>query len=331
MRILFLETHPMWIHGLPNGFKDLGHSIKLVNPNDEALLLSAIKQFQPNLIITIGWTDANDTLEKQSKIGHYTQSSGIPHIYWATEDPGYTESFTLPLIERAKPDMVFTICKEKLPFYQALGIEAGYMDFGYHSSTHFPVKPVRHYKSHAALVANGYPQLYEKMPDHLRFTSLVSLVDPILERKLSIFFYGRYWDEMKKIFINEVPSNYLKGYLHYTLANQVYSSADIVIGVQNKKFQVTQRTYEILASGGLLLATDTPAIREHFTPHRDLIVSSSAEETSNLLDFYFNKPEVMNKIKQNGIKAVERHSYTARAENMIKQLRNKQIIPWYID
>jgi len=27
MRILFLESHPMWIHGLPNGFRDLGHEV----------------------------------------------------------------------------------------------------------------------------------------------------------------------------------------------------------------------------------------------------------------------------------------------------------------
>jgi spore maturation protein CgeB len=27
MRVLFLENHPMWIHGLPNGFKHAGHEV----------------------------------------------------------------------------------------------------------------------------------------------------------------------------------------------------------------------------------------------------------------------------------------------------------------
>lgn len=29
MRVLFLESHPMWIHGLPNGFRDAGHKVKV--------------------------------------------------------------------------------------------------------------------------------------------------------------------------------------------------------------------------------------------------------------------------------------------------------------
>ena len=32
MRILFLESDPMWIYGLPYGFCDVGHSVMVSGP-----------------------------------------------------------------------------------------------------------------------------------------------------------------------------------------------------------------------------------------------------------------------------------------------------------
>jgi len=119
--------------------------------------------------------------------------------------------------------------------------------------------------------------------------------------------------------------------LPYTEANKIYSSAKIIIGVQNKQTQLTQRTYEILASGGFLLTTDTPAVRKLFTPGKDLIVSSSLDETRQQLDYYFSNTEELNKIRKNALKAVKKHSYQARAKYILDILYNRNILPWYID
>ncbi|MCY8281393.1 hypothetical protein, partial [Bacillus inaquosorum] len=29
MKILFLESHPMWLYGLPNGFRETGHTVMI--------------------------------------------------------------------------------------------------------------------------------------------------------------------------------------------------------------------------------------------------------------------------------------------------------------
>ncbi|MBS4220717.1 glycosyltransferase [Bacillus sp. FJAT-49711] len=331
MRILFLETHPMWIHGLPNGFKDLGHHVKLANPHEVEEILRTLNEFQPHLLFTIGWTPINNTPELQKKIGEVTEASGLPHIYWATEDPGHTQRFSLPYIQRTKPDFVFTICPERIEFYANHNIDSAHLDFGYHSSVHHPKIKDSHHESEAALVANGYPLLFQEDPTHQRFTSLKVLVEPFLELGKTTYFYGRRWNEMKKIFKENVPQSWIKGYLPYTEANKVYSSAKINIGVQNKQTQLTQRTYEILASGGFLLTTDTPAVRKLFTPGKDLIVSSSLDETRQQLDYYFSNPEELNKIRENALKAVKKHSYQARAKYILDILYNRNILPWYID
>lgn len=55
MKILFLESHPMWIYGLPNGFRDAGHQVLVSGPLTKENLPNMIKEFSPDLIFSMGW------------------------------------------------------------------------------------------------------------------------------------------------------------------------------------------------------------------------------------------------------------------------------------
>ncbi|KPV60480.1 hypothetical protein QJ48_05265 [Paenibacillus sp. A3] len=92
MRILFLENHPMWVHGLPNGFRQLGHQVRTYFPDANTSQASGL--FRPHLVIVMGWTPANDTVEKQLRISKAVRKSEVPLVYWATEDPGYHRKFS---------------------------------------------------------------------------------------------------------------------------------------------------------------------------------------------------------------------------------------------
>jgi spore maturation protein CgeB len=326
MRILFLESHPMWTLGLPNGFRDLGFHVKISGPLTDRNICFKIKEFQPDLIFTIGWTPDNETAEKQILIGNSVKMSGVPHVYWATEDPGYTAIFTLPLIMRVKPDFVFTICPSKVEYYESLGISAAHLDFGFHSSIHCPTARYEQYQGTIALVANGYPKLYEKNPDLFRFTSLHTLIDPLQENNFRVEFYGRYWDSMRSIFKFDIPSNCVHGYLPYTEVNKVYSSVDIIIGLQNIPNQLTQRTYEVLGSGGFLLTSDTPAVRNLFKPGQDLVVSATKSDTLQIVRYYLKNPDERRKVCQQGRLAVSKHSYRHRAEYILDILHKRNIL-----
>lgn len=89
---------------------------------------------------------------------------------------------------------------------------------------------------------------------------------------------------------------------------------------------MTQRNFEILASGGFLLTSDTPIIRKLFVPGRDLIVSSSPEETIELIQYYLSDNEKRNIICKQGEFSVKPHSYTNRAQYMLKILYNQNIL-----
>ncbi|HEX9060727.1 MAG TPA: glycosyltransferase [Clostridia bacterium] len=325
MRILFLESDPMWIYGLPYGFRDAGHSVMISGPLIEESIIDMVSNFRPDLIFTMGHTSEH-TEDKKKIIRDYVTNTDIPLVYWATEDPGYTFDFSLPLIQNIKPNFVFTICHSRVDFYRKQKIPAAHLDFGYHSNIHFPTKVYENYNVPIAIVANGYPMLYEKNPGHYRFNALFSLISPFLKENIRIDFWGRYWDKMDHIIGKKIPDEWIHGFLPYTEANKVYSSANIILGIQNHDTQLTQRTYEVLGSGGLLLTNDTTEIKRLFSKGQDLLASNSAEETIELVKYYLCHPEEGRKVKEAGMESVKKYSYEHRANYIIQTLESNGII-----
>lgn len=324
MKVLFLESHPVWIYGLPNGFRDLGHEVLISGPLTEENIPKMILDFKPNLIVTMAWTPEN-TDKKLKWIRKYVKPTKIPLIYWSTEDPSYTNLFSLPLMQKILPDFVFTICTEKVDFFKMLGFKAAHLSFGYHESVHHPSVSHEKYKTSIALVANAYTKYMEIHPECYRNNSLKILISPLLKNNYRIDFWGKDWDKMDSFVDFNIPRDWIHGYLPYTEANKVYSSADIVIGLQNS--QLTQRTYEILGSEGFLLTNETSAVKKLFKNSEELVMSSSSEETLNLVNYYLSHSEEREKIRKSGSLAVKPHNYKYRAEYIIRVLKDHGIIP----
>ncbi|WP_035424388.1 CgeB family protein, partial [Bacillus sp. UNC438CL73TsuS30] len=325
MRILFIDSNELLMYGLANGFKEAGHKVLVSGKISENTIPKLISRFKPDLIFSEGWGEENDNVWKQDLIAKQIKASGIPHIYWAVEDPHFTLDFSLPLILRMKPDFVFTLSEPLVNFYKKLGIRAGHLDFGYEPSIHYPTSKYDT-KYSIAVVANAYPEVLTQSPQHFRNQSLTTLIKPLLEENIRIDFWGKDWDKMGDILGVRIPKDWIHGYLPYKDAYKVYNSAQIIIGPQNYKSQVTQRTYEILASGGFFLTSDTDGVRELFTPGEDLIVSSSPEQTLELVRYYLKHPEECKAISENALKTVSPHSYKNRAKQAIKTLKNEYII-----
>ncbi|MUT67086.1 glycosyltransferase [Paenibacillus sp. NEAU-GSW1] len=325
MKVLFLESHPMWIHGLPNGFRDAGHTVKISGALTYSKLKALLRDFRPQLIISLGWTSEHDP-SKQLLVRKLVGASGIPHVYWATEDPTHHETFTLPYVRRVKPSFVFTICRRMVKEYEQLGIKAAHLDFGYHRKVHRNGKPRQVYRSKLALVANGYSRILNKYPDHYRIRSLSTLIRPLVKNNIRVDIWGKQWEKPLPAIGATVPKSWQHGYVNYTNAHKIYNSADIVIGLQNQLTQVTQRTYEILGSGGFLLTNDTPEIRRLFQPGKHLVVSASESDTLRLVRYYLKNPKERNRIRLAGRKAAFKHSYKWRAIQLITTLKSRGIL-----
>lgn len=325
MHILFWENNPMCIFGLPNGFRDLGHEVIVCNSLKEEELAETIVNFKPELVITMGWTTAT-TGSRALLIGKYIKKNKIPHVYWATEDPTHTFRFTLPLIQKIHPDFIFTICPSRVNYYKKMSIKAAHMDFGFHPEINHSTAPEDKYSHSIAVVANGYSRNLKLYPNHYRIQSMKTLISPLIKQNIRVDFWGWGWKEMDEFLGASIPHEWIHGKLPFAETSKVYSSAKIILGVQNHLTQMTQRIYEILASRGFLLTSDTPETRRLFQINKDLVVSSSPEETLALVDYYLKNTQERDMIRNQGEISVGVHSYLNRAEYMLKVLKNEKII-----
>jgi spore maturation protein CgeB len=98
-------------------------------------------------------------------------------------------------------------------------------------------------------------------------------------------------------------------------------SSDLFVNLvtQNHEHTITKRTFEILGSGGFALSSDNTAIRELFVPGRDLAVSSSPEQTLELVRYYKEHPDEWRKVRDSAVLSVQNHTYKQRAEFIVQK------------
>ncbi|QXE18944.1 glycosyltransferase [Clostridium sp. 001] len=315
----------IWRYTLPEGLIEAGHEVEIVEPFSEENVKNKILKFKPDLSMSIGW-GTEQRIKNQLIMRQCVKTAKLPHVYWSIEDPAYTFIFSLPLIQRLQPDFVFSISNSTVDFYRKMGIKAAYMDFGFSPKIHKYTQCDENYKASISLVANAYPNVLKNYPDHYRRISMETLIVPLLKNNIRIDFWGNNWDKVKSYVKCDIPKEWIHGHIPYKDANKVYCSSKIVLGLQNYPDQLTQRTYEILASGGFLLTSNTAAVRQLFKSGRELAASSSPEKTLSLVRYYLNNSRERKRIADCGKRSVLGNSYKDRAEYMIKILKNYHII-----
>ncbi|WP_129597639.1 CgeB family protein [Anaerophilus nitritogenes] len=328
MRIFFIEYSVVWEYLLPQAFKNLGHEVKISGIKGlqaEHHIPQMIHEFHPDLIISMGW-GIYQTPQYYHWIAKHIPKTNIPHIYWSLEDPDHTDTVVLPYIRTVRPHFVFTICKERVEYFKKLGFKSAHMDYGYLPNIHYKTDPDPKYKCSIAVIANPYPSILNQYPYLYRHQSIKNLITPLIKENIRVDFWGNDWELMKNIMGIEIPKDWIHGYLHYLDANKVYSSADIILGLQNKHTQLTQRTYEILGCGGFLITSDTLVVRKIFKPGYDLIASSSPEETISYIHYYKSHPEERKKIQSQGHAIASQHSYENRVLYMLDTLKKEGIL-----
>lgn len=314
MKILFIDAAKQYLLGLPYGFYDAGCYVKIMMDIQEEELEKMLKEFKPDLVVTAGWTKIH-TSEKLQILRRLLKKSNVKHAYWATEDPRWRDEWTHFYIETTRPDYVFTIDRASIPFYEQLGFSAHYLPWACNPYFHKPGKQKDLYTCDIAVVASAGVKWKD-----FRKNSVQILLKPLIENGYDVDIWGKRWDNLNSKLIGfDVPSTFLRNKLSYIETNNVYSSAKIVLGIQNTLTELTSRTYEVLAAGGFLLAPCTQAVKETFTPGKHLACSSSPKETIKLIDYYLKNENARKKIALAGQKEVyKNHTYRHRAVEILK-------------
>lgn len=323
MKILFVETDPQYLLGLPYGFQKIGCQIRIANDITEGALIGIIEEFQPDLVMTAGWTKIH-TKSKLMILSNLLKKYKLKHAYWATEDPRWTEHWSLPFIEATHPDYIFTIDQASLPFYQAKGYKADYLPWACNPEFHKPADPKGPYQCDIALVATAGVTWSSYRKDSAQI-----LLKPLVEKNYNVAIWGKRWDKLEpKIVGFNVPAGFLRGQLSYLETNHVYSSAKIVLGFQNITTELTSRTFEVLGARCFLLAPATPAIQDTFVSEKHLAVSSSEADTLKMVDYYLTHDKERMQIANEGQKFVyDNHTYSHRAEKILEVIGKGTHLP----
>lgn len=315
VKILFIEIDPQYLLGLPPAFEEHGCEVKILYDIVEKELEQVVRKFQPDLVVTVGWTKIH-TNSKLQILGEMVEKYQLKHAYWSTEDTRWTDRWCLPFIKATKPEFIFTIDQQAVPFYRRLGHKAYYLPWACNPEFHQPTEPVEKYKCDIALVATAGVTWSSYRRDSARI-----LLKPLVERGYNVAIWGKRWDRLDPGIVGfSVDPRHLRGNLSYLETNHIYSSAKIILGFQNVTTELTSRTYEILGARGFLLAPATPAVLQKFTPGKHLVVSWSEDETVRLVDYYLSHEEKRKKIALKGQQKVYSylHTYSDRAAQILK-------------
>lgn len=324
MKVLFIDNQPLYEDLLPAGLRQIGCTVETATEVWDGALDRAIAAFQPDFALMMGWSNF-PTVERRAVIREALDRHQVPLVYWATEDPCWFEAWSLPVVQSTRPALVATICAEYVRRYEAEGIRAVPLTFGYNPEVYRSVAPRPEYACDLAVVANFYYQEFDRLN---RKRSLLDLVKPVLERGYDLKIWGVDW--------NLAPQHGLplrdgiwQGWLNYREASAAYNSAKIVLGLQNEfdfATNLTMRTCEVMGSGGFLLASRTKATAGMFQHRRHLTLSGSPQQTLALVDYYLNHPDERAEIAGAGQAEVRaRFTYAHRAEELLYHV--KRLIP----
>ena len=162
------------------------------------------------------------------------------------------------------------------------------------------MSPNRLYSCDVSVAANG-----QFVWDVFRRKSVIDLVSPLFDAPFDTKIWGRDWNEIQQ-YLGIIPNHkMLYGTLPYYLTPSVYNSSTINISLQTVENQVSSRTYDILASGGFLLTSDTPAVRNLLQPGNCCMISNSPKETLEIIHYYLAHKSERKKIAQNGLELAQ--------------------------
>ncbi len=307
-KIFILDHRSYCLNSIGDSLAQLGHQIFYQSSWDPKEVEAGIAYFKPDILMTVGYNHAlfGGFLERLPTL---CQKYRLFHIYWATEDMIHHDTWSIQVVQKAKPDYVWTIhpaCVEK---YEQYGIPASYLNFACNPRL-FPAKQKTDQEIYNIAFV-GTTHLFTRT---YRFDSLQHLLFPLIRANKKTHIWGSGWKkdraQIKQEFGAIVPNDWLQGHLPYKKSSSIYRSSKIVLGVQNADDQVTQRTFEILGSGACMIASRTSALTELFQDKHEIILTSSPEETLELVDYYLAHPELRHQIGANArAKVLTQHTY----------------------
>lgn len=314
-KIFFLNHLSNYLNSLADALCQMGHQMYYQSSWNMKEIEAGIRFFRPEFLVTVGY-DKPMAEASVDRIRELCKQYKLYHIYWATEDKIHFETISLSWVRRMRPDMVWTIHPDCVHMYRKLGIASEYMNFAFNPRV-FPPKPdLSEEKFDISFVGTTHLETRT-----YRYDSLRQLLFPLIQSGIRTDVWGHNWSTSKHFleqkFGLSVPSQWHHGYLPYKHTAHVYHQSKIMLGVQNARDQVTQRTFEIMGAGAFMIASRTEELLRLFKDKEEIVLSSHPEETLELVDYYLQHPEERRSIGKNArTKVMSEHTFSHRLKQV---------------
>jgi len=286
------------------------HSLKLKNA--EKILLTAAREFQPNLIIIAKGAEFDGGFLQQLKstvdgvlFNIYTDS---PFVYPGARGLG-EQSFTSAM---SSYDCLFTFARFLVPVFYLCGAnKVEYLPFAHDPEMHQPTKvrpdEISLYESPIAYMGT-WGTIHERWLEMLQ--------------PFGLKIWGHHWDHLPfrsdlrgcwqkpGVGVNGFGSNMAK----------VCGASGIIFNIVRAEHGCahSMKTFEIPACKGFMLSNRTDEQLEYFQEDRCAVYFSTLEELLDKVKFYLGREDLRDKIASEGYSEAGKHTYSDRLDNVLK-------------
>lgn len=191
-----------------------------------------------------------------------------------------------------------------------LGDRCSNLHLGFNPKRFFPKNTKRHYAF--SFVGSYYPN---------RDELLKAVIQPELPGIVIGDFRRSAYEEVKRLNTQQQIS--------ISQVNELYNDTQININVHHKQSieGLNVRTFEIQGSGNLQLVERQKVAVELFRDEENILLYDSVEEFRDKMRFYLNHPEKQEVLRANAYEnALQHHTWKHRMQEMLTELKNRQVI-----
>lgn len=321
-KILFITELSNYTQSLGDALKQQGHVVYCLPSWEDGEIAAAAERIKPDLLITVGCREEGPSA-MPVRLRELCDRLHMIHLYWATEDKIHYDRISLPVVQRLKPDLILTLHPDCIPMYQRHGFSAIHFNFALNPRLFPPKTDLSREIYDLSFVGTTHLEVRT-----YRYTSLKHLLFPLVKAGIRTEVWGRNWQRVRQQLQEEfglgVPPEWDHEFLPFERTAEVYHQSRIMLGVQNAEDQVTQRTFEILGTGAFMIASRTPELMRLFREGEEIVLSSSPEETLELVEYYLRHPEERLRIGMKARAAVMReHTFDHRLTMLWPHVRKR--------
>jgi len=290
--------------------------IKLIQNNENKILLKLAKKFKPDILFSIkGEAILPKTIEEIKK------NTGAFTILWAIDDPYKFESESKYISQSY--DFVFTSGVNSVKDYKRIGVKAKYIPF---AADHRIFRKVevnnKEYSEYGSSISFVGRRRFQR----------IELLNAISDMDLKI--WGPNWKNWFR-FIG-LDHNYNKFYNKNLIKKctgitvntdqyvKIINSTKINLNIHPKlwKMKSNLRTFEVTMAGGFLLTDKPDGFSDLFKPGRDVICFNSKKELRELCEYYLDNEDERIKIAERGQKkALKYYTLDNRVQQILKFIK----------